>query len=367
MYEFANGSDPRSAAARAFVEKLGPLLELTKEYPDATDVVMIGPSLWLKERGRKHPLEFPYAKGSKVVTPRMVEIAADHCAVFAGVQFGEHWPASPKLSIKIPPDLRVSFVRPPMADQWQMRIRFLRTSAFTLEQYVEAGVMTEAQMHELRRIMAERKNIVVSGAMGSGKTTLLRALLAKIDPDEWVVVLEDTPELALPGRGVTHMTTTAHEDLAVLLRQALRMSGERIIVGEVRGPEALELVRSWNTGHSGGMATIHSNGKEDALRRLHSLVVEAQPTFPMEGIRSAVDYVVQLEGEGDWRRLADIWRVPKPDGRSRAKDPLRGPACRQPAAPMLRRGQRGPRRRSREERQATGMRPRLGAAAGAGE
>ena len=84
-----------------------------------------------------------------------------------------------------------------------------------------------------------------------------------------------------------------------------------IALGEVRGPEALEFVRAANTGHDGALCTLHSNGAEEALRRLHSLVLEGQPGYPSEGIRSAVDHVVQLEGRGERRRLTDIWQVPR--------------------------------------------------------
>ena len=100
-------------------------------------------------------------------------------------------------------------------------------------------------------------------------------------------------------------------DLAALLRQTLRLTPDRIVLGEVRGPEALELVRAMNTGHDGTLCTLHSNGAGEALRRLHTLVAEAQPGFPFEGVLSAVDHVLQLEGRGDGRRLADIWPVPR--------------------------------------------------------
>ena len=125
------------------------------------------------------------------------------------------------------------------------------------------------------------------------------------------MIIEDTPELAVPGENVVQLQTTLNVDLAALLRQTLRLTPDRIVLGEVRGPEALELVRAMNTGHDGTLCTLHSNGAGEALRRLHTLVAEAQPCFPFGGVVSAVDHVLQLEGRGDGRRLADIWPVPR--------------------------------------------------------
>ena len=174
--------------------------------------------------------------------------------------------------------------------------------------------MTADQMGEIRRLLADRKTIIVSGGTGTGKTTLLRALLAEIADRERLVIIEDTPELAVPGENVVQLQTTLNVDLAQLLRQTLRLTPDRIVLGEVRGPEALELVRAMNTGHDGTLCTLHSNGAGEALPRLHTLAAEAQPGFPFGGVLSAVHHVLQLEGRGDGRRLADIWPVPRGGG-----------------------------------------------------
>jgi type IV secretion system protein TrbB len=297
----------REAAARRFRELLGPLLALADGYPGATEILLDGDELRIDT-------------GDRVVrvTPdehrcdeRAARAAVDAAAVFAGAEFGGAGTAAPLLSVKIPPDLRVSAVVPPAADAFHLSVRFLRARDLSLDDYVAQGVVTPGQAGEVRRLLAERRNVLVSGGTSTGKTTLLRALLRELAGDQRLLVLEDTPEIALAGDNVVHLRTTLGVDLAALLRQSLRMRPDRIVLGEVRGPEALELVRAMNTGHDGTLATLHSNGADEAVRRLHTLVAEAQPTFPLDAVRSAVDYVLQLTGRGEARRLAEVWRVAK--------------------------------------------------------
>lgn len=301
--------DPRVDAERAFRERMRPLLTLADEHPTATEVFVDGGDIRLSFGDERRLFGYADFPG---LTPRSVQAAGATAAVFAGVEFGSHLPALPMISVKIPPDLRVTYVQPPAADQWHVAVRFLRTRRLTLEDYVGQGVMTGTQTQQIRRLLAERRNVIVSGGTGTGKTTLLRALLTEIAEIERLVVIEDTPELAVPGANVVHLHTTLNVDLAMLLRQTLRLTPDRITLGEVRGPEALELVRAMNTGHDGTLCTLHSNGAAEALRRLHTLVAEAQPSFPFAGIVAAVDVVVQLTGRGPGRKLAEIWHVPNP-------------------------------------------------------
>ena len=304
-----NQSDPRLAAETAFRERLQPILELGSRYPEASDVFIDGDRITVSLG--HHRLDFGYTDFPGL-TPRHVEAAGLAAAVFAGVEFGPQLPALPLLSVKLPPDLRVSYVIPPAAERWHVAIRFLRSQHFVLQDYVEQGVMTGDEARRLAELVAAKRNILVSGGTGTGKTTLLRALLELCAAEgERLVIIEDTPELTVTGSDVVHLHTSIGVDLAMLLRQTLRMSPDRIALGEVRGPEALEFVRAANTGHDGALCTLHSNGAEEALRRLHSLVLEGQPGYPSEGIRSAVDHVVQLEGRGERRRLAGIWQVPR--------------------------------------------------------
>lgn len=302
--------DQRKAAEQVFRDRMAPFLALGEEHQDATEIFIDGDEIRLSWGDRKQRIEWddPRMRGASI---RSVQAAANAAAVFAGVEFGPMPPALPLISVKIPPDLRVTYVMPPAAEKWHVAIRFLRSRRFTLEDYVTQGVMTAEQAVEVRSLLVERHNLIISGGTGSGKTTLLRALIAEIADTDRLVVLEDTPELSISGENVTHLHTTLNVDLAMLLRTTLRLTPDRIVVGEVRGPEALELVRAMNTGHDGTLTTLHSNGAQEALGRLHTLVAEAQPSFPFEGVRSAVDAVVQINGKGKDRRVTDIWRVPR--------------------------------------------------------
>ena len=302
-----NLTDPRAAAEVACRDRLRPIIDLGARYPEASDVFIDGKRITLSFGHERLRLDYADLPG---LTPRSVQAAGLAAAVFAGVEFGPQLPALPLISVKIPPDLRVSYVIPPAAEKWHVAIRFLRSRRLTLTDYVAQGVMSAGQADELEALLAAHRNLVVSGGTGTGKTTLLRALLELAAASrERLVIIEDTPELSVEGADVVHLHTSLGVDLALLLRQTLRLTPDRIALGEVRGPEALELVRAMNTGHDGTLCTLHSNGTEETLRRLHTLVVEAQPSFPLAGIEAAVDHVVQLEGRGNRRRLASIWKV----------------------------------------------------------
>jgi Flp pilus assembly CpaF family ATPase len=180
-----------------------------------------------------------------------------------------------------------------------------------------AAVPRPSGMREQLRWLAEqRKTVAISGEVGSGKTSLLRAMLSMVPLHERIVTIEDPRELMLTeGDGTTtrrrnYVALEAKpkvREMDALLRDALRLRPDRIIIGEVRGPEALELVRSLNVGHQGSMFTVHSKGRKDALDRLHSLTTEAQDGFRFDSVERAIDAVVQITGRGASRMIAEIW------------------------------------------------------------
>jgi type IV secretion system protein VirB11 len=178
-----------------------------------------------------------------------------------------------------------------------------------LPDYVTAGIMTDGQAAILRESIRKRRNILVVGGTSSGKTTLVNALLAEI-AEERVVILEDTRELKCAATDcVCLRTKPGVASLADLVRSTLRLRPDRIIVGEVRGPEALDMLKAWNTGHPGGIATIHANSAAAALLRLEQLVQEAVVTVPRRLIAEAIDVVAFLSGRGGSRRLAPLVAV----------------------------------------------------------
>ncbi len=162
-------------------------------------------------------------------------------------------------------------------------------------------MMTEAQASILRSAIDSRMNIVISGGTGSGKTMLANAMIAEVvatAPDDHMVVLEDTVKMQCAAENAISLHTSDTIDMARLLRSTMRLRPDRIIVGEVRDGAALTLLKAWNTGHPGGITTIHSNTAMSALRRLEQLTAEASQQPMQEVIGEAIDLVVSIERQG---------------------------------------------------------------------
>jgi type IV secretion system protein VirB11 len=206
---------------------------------------------------------------------------------------------------------RFEGVLPPVSPAPCFAVRKPADVLYRLADYVAARIMSGAQAHVLAMSVRERKNILVVGGTSSGKTTLVNALLAEIaDLNERVVILEDTRELKCAAADcVALRTKPGVATLADLVRSTLRLRPDRIIVGEVRGPEALDMLKAWNTGHPGGVTTVHANSAQAGLYRLEQLVQEAVVTVPRDLIVQAIDIVVFLEGRGANRRVETLLEV----------------------------------------------------------
>jgi type IV secretion system protein VirB11 len=180
----------------------------------------------------------------------------------------------------------------------------------TLDDYVEAGIAAPGQAAALRSALAARRNIIVAGGAGSGKTTLLNALLAEpCMASGRLIVLEDTPELQVSGANNVQLLTRRadpHVTLRDLVQVALRLRPDRIIVGEVRDGAALDVLKAWNTGHPGGLLTLHANSAQDACHRLEDLCLEAQAASPRRLIASAVDLIVFIARTASGRRITEL-------------------------------------------------------------
>jgi type IV secretion system protein TrbB len=224
---------------------------------------------------------------------------------------------SPDLSGRLPNGWRVQAVVPPMSSGPTLSLRRPPARILGLEQYVADRILTAEAAELLRDALRQRLNVLVSGGTGSGKTTFVNTLLrecGRLCPEDRLVTLEDTPELNLAARNLASLYTTPERDLRHLLRVSLRLLPTRIIVGETRGREALDLLKAWMTGHPGGLATIHANSALGALFRLDSLVQEANIPSQLSLIAQVVHRVVHLTGQDKARRVEEILGIDGLDG-----------------------------------------------------
>ena len=187
-------------------------------------------------------------------------------------------------------------------------------SIFSLQNYVDNGVMTERQKYVICQTVKEHKNILVIGGTGSGKTTLVNAVIGEMVnqfPNERVVIIEDTGEIQCAASNYVQFHTTKNVTMTDLLKTTLRMRPDRILVGEVRGKEALDLLMAWNTGHSGGAATVHANNCNLALERIAMLISMNQdypkPIEPL--IASAVNIIIHISRAQNGREIKQIMQV----------------------------------------------------------
>ncbi|PDS41313.1 P-type conjugative transfer ATPase TrbB [Rhizobium anhuiense] len=201
---------------------------------------------------------------------------------------------------------------PPVVAKPAFTIRRRASRLIPLDDYVRSGAMTEHQASTIRSAVSSRLNIIISGGTGSGKTTLANAVIDEIvksAPEDRLVILEDTAEIQCAADNAVLLHTSDTVDMARLLKSTMRLRPDRIVVGEVRDGAALTLLKAWNTGHPGGVATIHSNTAMSALRRLEQLTAEASQQPMHEVIGEAVDLVVSIERTPRGRRVRDVIQV----------------------------------------------------------
>ena len=236
---------------------------------------------------------------------RIVRLDAHH--VGAEVHAG-----APRVSAELPETgERFEGLLPPVVTAPAFAIRKPAVAVFTLQDYVAAEIMSAGQAQVLRQAVADRRNILVAGGTSTGKTTLTNALLAEVAKTaDRVVLIEDTRELQCAAPNLVALRTKdGVASLSDLVRSSLRLRPDRIPIGEVRGAEALDLLKAWGTGHPGGIGTIHAGTGLGALRRLEQLIQEAVVTVPRALIAETVDLVAVLTGRGATRRLAELARV----------------------------------------------------------
>lgn len=290
---------------------LGPLLLARLEDPGVSEV-MLNPDgrVWVDR------FEGGLADAGLVLSAadgeRILRLVAHH--VGAEIHAGR-----PRLSAELPgTGERMEGLMPPLAAGPTFALRKPASRVFPLADYVAGGVMSAGEADLLAAAVRERMNILVVGPTSSGKTTLVNALLAEVAAGgDRVVMIEDVGELQCAAQNLVSLKTgEGVATLGELVRSSLRLRPDRIIIGEVRGPEALDLVKAWGTGHPGGVGTLHAGSALGALLRLEQLIQEAVVTVPRALIAETIDIIAVLSGRGRQRRLTDLSRLSGlgPDG-----------------------------------------------------
>jgi len=243
---------------------------------------------------------------------RIVRLVAHHVGI-------EVHSGAPRVSAELhETGERFEGLLPPVVAAPTFAIRKPAVAVFSLDDYVTTQIMTPAHAEILRVAVADRSNILVAGGTSTGKTTLTNALLAEVaKTKDRVVLIEDTRELQCAAPNLVALRTKDNvASLSDLVRSSLRLRPDRIPIGEVRGPEALDLLKAWGTGHPGGIGTIHAGTALGALRRMEQLIQEAVITVPRALIAETIDLLAVLSGRGSARQLSELVHVGglTPDG-----------------------------------------------------
>ena len=306
-------SAPLSLAQRQFVTRRiedevmghGPLEPLLAD-PTISDILVNGhDQVYIERRGKLELTEVRFNDDAHLMN------IIDRIVSAVGRRVDE---SSPMVDARLKDGSRVNVIIPPLAlDGPMMSIRRFAVELLAMEDLIRLGTINESLARVLKGIVLGRLNVVISGGTGAGKTTLLNILSGFVPVSERVVTIEDSAELQLQQPHVVRLETrppniegkgeVAQRDL---VRNALRMRPERIIVGEVRGGEALDMLQAMNTGHDGSLTTVHANSPRDALGRIETMVSMTGITFPMKALRaqmaSAINVVIQVTRDEDGRR-----------------------------------------------------------------
>lgn len=296
---------PANIYQRNLKSHLNPVQTLLDD-PAVSEVMINGPDhIYFERNGKLHPCELTFANLDSL------NGAITAIAQYNGQEVGAQQPI---LEGHLPDGSRIEAVLPPAAPLGPMvSIRRFRTDSMTMDTLLELGSITEPCATYLSRQIAAKKNILVSGGTGSGKTTLLN-VLSGLSPDrDRVVVIEDAQELQLQCPHAVQLTALPGDaqgrgkvSIRDLFRATLRMRPDRIVIGEIRAGEALELIQAMTSGHGGCLSTIHASRPADALSRLETLALMSDVGLPLSALRpqiaSAIDVIVQIRRNGDGTR-----------------------------------------------------------------
>ncbi len=301
MTPFDPKSESRDRRRAMLRTAMGPTIGAALSDPTVIEV-MVNPDgrLWLDRQGQGRVDTGHRFAAAEV--ERIIRLVASHIRLEAHA-------GAPIVSAELPETgERFEGLLPPVATAPCFAIRKPIGHVLTLEDYVAEQILTPLHAAILRKAVADRQTILIAGGTSSGKTTLANALLAEMAAaDERIVLIEDTRELQCAAKDTVALRTKPGVvTLADLVRSTMRLRPDRIIVGEVRGAEALEMLKAWNTGHPGGIATLHANSALSALYRLEQLIQEAVTTVPRQLIAQAIDLIVFIAGRGSGRRVETV-------------------------------------------------------------
>jgi type IV secretion system protein VirB11 len=283
---------------------LGPVVMSALQDPDVVEI-MLNPDgkLWIEKLGQEMRL-------ASTIEPSqgrlIISLIASGLETVVTAE-------NPIVEGELPLDgSRFEGLLPPVVSGPSFTIRKKASKVFTLENYIEAGILSPDQASSIRQAIQNRLNILVVGGTGSGKTTLVNACihaLAELCPNDRLLVLEDTMEIQSESPNTVFFHTSDHVDMRRLVKVTMRYRPTRIIVGEVRDGAALDLLKAWNTGHPGGIATVHANSAAEGLDRLEELIAEATPAPKQKLIGKSVGLVIFIERTPGSRRITEILKV----------------------------------------------------------
>ena len=299
-------SSVRERAKTKLVRDLGPLVIDALNDPKTIEIMLNADgNLWQEKLGEKMTCigHLALHRGEAVIKT----IAGYH-----GKEITRH---KPIIECEFPLDgSRFAGQLPPIVPAPTFAIRKKAVAIFTLDQYVTAGIMTAVQAETIKKAIRDHRNILVIGGTGSGNTTLVNAVINEMvltNPRERIFIIEDTGEIQCSAKNFVQYHSTLEVSMTMLLKTKLRMRPDRILVGEVRGPEALDLLMAWNTGHEGGAATLHANNAKAGLDRLAMLISmhpdSPKPIEPL--IADAVHVAVHIARTQEGRQVQEIIEV----------------------------------------------------------